>query len=97
MILSARAFGFENRSSCPPGICTNRCSPSRLVILGCQPHSPGGSAILGAEKIAPWYIQGVEPLEIQWFDDLLIGLRRQLVVGRPGEIEIGVVEACLAP
>src|SRR4029078_9648770 len=45
MILSARPFGFEKRSSCPPGIWTNRCSPSRLVILGCQPHSPGGSAM----------------------------------------------------
>jgi RNA polymerase sigma-70 factor (ECF subfamily) len=44
-LLSARPFGFENRSSCPPGICRNRCSPSRLVILGCQPHSPGGSAM----------------------------------------------------
>src|SRR6476619_7534111 len=53
--------------------------------------------VLGAKKIAPWCSQGVEPLEIKRFDDLLIGLWRQLGVGRPGEIEIGVVEECLAP
>ena len=38
-IVSANPRGLVNMTSWLPGIWRNRCSPSRLVMRGCQPHS----------------------------------------------------------
>jgi hypothetical protein len=59
MILSAKPFGFQNRSSRPPGICTKRCSPVRLVILGMPAPFAGWEAdVFAAKEIVPWCIHG---------------------------------------
>ena len=53
--------------------------------------------VLGAGEITPWRVQCVELPQIQRLGHLLVRLGRQLLIRRPGDIQIGVVDERLAP